>query len=130
MLLQRLVAHYDIDDLLQLPNFAYSTRLAEFREQTGHTADKQGQGSGFASSSCDATPAPDGELTLAEKLAQAVMLYPGVVVRLMDKYVVIAAAQAPACHLVLQLHVSDTACQQGRCSCSTLCKQQRCQMKS
>ena len=85
MLLQQLVEQHKGDDLSQLPNFAYSTRLAEFRETTGHTADKQGQGSGFAPGGPSNSQTADGELSLEHKLAQAVMLYPVVVVRLMEK---------------------------------------------
>ncbi|KAL3147449.1 hypothetical protein ABBQ38_014508 [Trebouxia sp. C0009 RCD-2024] len=77
----------------QLPNFVYSTLLADFRERTGHTASKQGRGSGFAPAAA-AAPAPSssnseaeagGQASLESRLSQAVMMYPVVVVRLMDK---------------------------------------------
>lgn len=77
------------EDLSHMPNFSYSTLLAEFRERIGHTADKQGRGSGFApaagpsSSSYEEEAA--GEAPLEQRLSHAVMLYPVVVVRLMDK---------------------------------------------
>lgn len=83
--LQRLVNEHEGDDLSQLPNFAYSTRLAEFREDTGHTADKEGRGSGFAPGGLVDPSATNGDLSLEQRLAQAVMLYPVVVVRLMEK---------------------------------------------
>lgn len=86
LLMQRLVS--EDEDLSHMPNFSYSTLLAEFRERTGHTANKQGRGSGFApaagpSSSHEEEAA--GEAPLEQRLSHAVMLYPVVVVRLMDK---------------------------------------------
>ncbi len=84
--MQRLVS--EDEDLSHMPNISYSTLLAEFRERTGHTADKQGRGSGFApapgpSSSHEEEAA--GEAPIEQRLSHAVMLYPVVVVRLMDK---------------------------------------------
>ncbi len=84
--MQRLVA--EDEDLSHLPSFAYSTLLAEFRELTGHTADKQGKGSGFAPAagpSSSYEEEADGEMPLEQRLSHAVMMYPVVVVRLMDK---------------------------------------------
>lgn len=89
--LQRLTTQDEA--ISQLPNFVYSTLLADFRERTGHTASKQGRGSGFAPAAA-AAPAPSssnseaeagGQASLESRLSQAVMMYPVVVVRLMDK---------------------------------------------
>lgn len=65
----------------------YSTLLADFRERTGHTAAKQGRGSGFAPAAAPTSPEEeaDGEAPMETRLSQAVMMYPVVVVRLMDK---------------------------------------------
>ena len=86
-LLQRLVV--DNEDLGHMPNFAYSTVLADFRERTGDTADKQGRASGFApasgSSSSRREEEAEGDASLEERLSHAVMMYPSVVLRLMDK---------------------------------------------
>ena len=85
--LQKLVTHYE--DLSHMPNFAYSTVLADFRERTGDTADKQGRASGFAPASGPSSSRHEeedqGEASLEERLSHAVMMYPSVVVRLMDK---------------------------------------------
>lgn len=83
--LQRLAAQDESTS--QLPNFVYSTLLADFRESTGHTASKQGKGSGFAPAAVPTSPEEevDGEMSLESRLSQAVMMYPVVVVRLMDK---------------------------------------------
>ncbi len=86
LLMQRLVS--EDEDMSHMPNFSYSTLLAEFRERTGHTADKQGRGSGFAPAagpSSSYKEEGDGEAPLEQRLSHAVMLYPVVVVRLMDK---------------------------------------------
>ncbi|KAL3162159.1 hypothetical protein ABBQ32_009867 [Trebouxia sp. C0010 RCD-2024] len=86
--LKRLTAQDE--SISQLPNFVYSTLLADFRERTGHTASKQGRGSGFAPAAAPATSSTSeaeasGEASLESRLSQAVMMYPVVVVRLMDK---------------------------------------------
>lgn len=76
------------DDLGRMPGFCYSVPLAEFRERTGHTADKQGKGSGFAPTagpSNSSDEEAEGLPSLEKRLSHAVMLYPEVVVRLMDK---------------------------------------------
>ena len=63
--------------------------LADFRERFGDTADKQGRASGFAPAnapgSSHAEEEAEGEVPLEERLSHAVMMYPAVVVRLMDK---------------------------------------------
>lgn len=85
--LQRLAS--EDESLEQLPNFVYSTLLADFRQRTGHTASKQGRGSGFAPAAApSSSPGEEGadqEMPLDKRLSQAVMMYPAVVVRLMDK---------------------------------------------
>ena len=82
--MQRLAAQDESTS--QLPNFVYSTLLADFREWTGHTASKQGKGSGFAPAAALASRSPEEEeVSLESRLSQAVMMYPVVVVRLMDK---------------------------------------------
>lgn len=84
LVLQRLAAQDESTS--QLPNFVYSTLLADFRERTGHTASKQGKGSGFAPAAAPTSPEEaNGEVSLESRLSQAVMMYPVVVVRLMDK---------------------------------------------
>ena len=87
LIMQRLAT--EEEDLVHTPNFAFSTLLAEFRERTGHTADKQGLGSGFAPAAEISGSRHDGEaereMPLEDRLSHAVMLYPVAVVRLMDK---------------------------------------------
>ena len=76
------------EDLGRMPGFCYSVPLAKFREHTGHTADKQGKGSGFAPAagpSCSSDEEADGEVSLEQQLSHSVTLYPEVVVRIMDK---------------------------------------------
>ncbi|DBA78426.1 hypothetical protein WJX79_008278 [Trebouxia sp. C0005] len=84
--LRRLVS--EDGDLCHFPLFSYSTLLAEFRQRTGHTADKQGRGSGFAPAAGPSSSHKDeatGEAPLEQRLSHAVMMYPIIVVRLMDK---------------------------------------------
>ena len=80
------VAAHD-ESTSQLPSFVNSRLLTDLQERTGHTAAKQGRGSGFAPAAAPTTPAEeaDGEALLETRLSQAVMMYPVVVVRLMDK---------------------------------------------
>ena len=76
------------ESLSQLPNFMYSTLLADFRQRTGHTAGKQRRASRFAPAAAPSSNSPEeaeGEVPLEKRLSQAVMMYPVVVVRLMDK---------------------------------------------
>ena len=67
----------------------YSTLLADFRQRTGHTASKPGRGSGFAPAAAPSSSPSEEEagqeMPLEKRLSQAVMMYPVVVVRLMDK---------------------------------------------